>query len=142
MSFEEKNAWLYALITVVAYVTYVMAILERAQDVPWAEVSYVAPMLWSIGGAVVASVLGTILVVMTAPGDRDTKDERDLMYSRYGDAVGMWVLSGGVVGALGLTMAELPHFWIGNAIYLSFVLAALGGTVVRLLGYRLGFQPW
>ena len=38
-----------------------------------------------------------------------------------------------------LTLAEVEYFWIANAIYLVFVVAAVVGAVVKLVAYRRGF---
>jgi hypothetical protein len=37
-----------------------------------------------------------------------------------------------------LTLAEFEYFWIANAMYLAFVLAALIGAVAKLVAYRRG----
>ena len=39
----------------------------------------------------------------------------------------------------GLALAEAPHFWIANTMYLVFVLAAICGAAVKLVLYRRGF---
>ncbi len=142
MSFEEKNAWIYAIVTVASYLAYLGVLWSRAQGTQMADVAYVGPMLWTIGAAVVASVVGHVGVVVSAPAQADRTDERDVVIRRYGDVVGLWSVSVGVLVALGLTMAQLAHFWIANMIYLAFVIAALISTAVRLLAYRRGFRPW
>ena len=38
-----------------------------------------------------------------------------------------------------LTLAESDYFWIANAMYLAFVLAAVVGAAVKLVAYRRGF---
>ena len=45
MSFEEKNTWVYALVSVGAFAAYLVAILGRAQGIPVSEVPYVGAML-------------------------------------------------------------------------------------------------
>ena len=47
-----------------------------------------------------------------------------------------------MLGALGLALAEVDHFWIANAIYTTFILAALTTSAVKIVAYRRGFQPW
>ena len=42
----------------------------------------------------------------------------------------------------GMSMAELNHFWIANAIYLAFGLSSLLGSAAKIVAYRRGFQPW
>jgi hypothetical protein len=142
MSFEEKNTWVYALVTVVAFAVYLVIILRRAQGIPLAEVPYVGAMLWTIGGAIGASIVGRILVAIAWPKDADKKDERDKEIERFGEYVGQSLVVIGALAALILALAEADHFWIANAIYLAFVLSALLGSTARIFAYRRGFQPW
>jgi len=142
MSFEEKRNWVYLGVTAVVYLVYVAIILGRAQGIPISKVSYAWPILWSIGLAIVATIVGSILAAVAAPRDADKKDERDAGIHRYGEVIGYYVFSIGVLSALVLTIAEVAYFWIGNAIYLSFVLAAQISTAVKLVAYRRGFPSW
>jgi len=45
----------------------------------------------------------------------------------------------GAIGALAITMLGFDHFWIANALYLSFVASSLVSGVVKLAAYRRGF---
>lgn len=40
---------------------------------------------------------------------------------------------------LGLAMAKAEQFWIANALYMAFVLAAFVSAVVKIVAYRRGF---
>ncbi|AKF05498.1 hypothetical protein [Sandaracinus amylolyticus] len=142
MSFEEKRTWIYLVVTALSYAGYVALVLARAQGVPLADVPYAGAMLGAIGIAILASIVGTIALSIATPKEAHQKDERDRAIDRYGDVVGYFVSSVGVAGALALTMAEADHFWIANAIYLAFVLAALVSTTVKLVAHRRGFAPW
>jgi hypothetical protein len=142
MSFEERNTWVDALVTVVAFVVYLVIILRRAQAIPLAEVPYIGAMLWTIGGAILAAIVGRILVAVAWPKDADKRDERDKEIYRFGEYVGQSFVAIGALAALILAMAEADHFWIANAIYLAFVLSALLGSTARIFAYRRGFQPW
>ena len=142
MSFEEKNTWVYALVTVVAFAVYLVIILRRAQGIPLAEVPYVGAMLWTIGGAIAASIAGRILIAVAWPKDADKKDERDKEIYRFGEYVGQSFVVIGALAALILAIAEADHFWIANAIYLAFFLSALLGSTARIFAYRRGFQSW
>ncbi len=139
MSWEEKRNWVFLVVTAVTYLAYVAIILGRAQGTPITEVPYGWPILWAIGAWIVATIVGSILAAIAAPKEAGKKDERDNSIHRYGEVFGYTVFSAGILGALGLTMAEVAHFWIGNAIYLSAVLAALLSTAVKLVAYRRGF---
>lgn len=141
MSFDEKQAWIFAAVTACCYAAYVVIVGGRSQHAPLTEIRYAWPLFGSIGAAVATTVMGTILITLLAPKDADTRDERDAAIARHGDVIGYCVLCVGILGALGLTTAEVAHFWIANAIYLAFVIAALIGTAAKLLAYRRGFQP-
>jgi cell division protein FtsW (lipid II flippase) len=142
MSFEEKNTWVFALVTVGAYAAYLATILGRAQETPLAEVSYVGPMLWTIGAAIAAAIVGRILTAIVWPKEADKADQRDREINRFGEYIGQSFVVIGGVAALGLSMAEVDHFWIANAVYLAFVLSALLGSTAKLVAYRRGFQQW
>ncbi len=140
MAFEEKNTWIYAFVTASSFAIYLVVVLGRARVAPLHEVAYVAPMLWSIGGGIVATIVGRIAVGLAWPEDCDRKDERDREIHRFGEYVGQSFLCIGGVAALVLSMAEVDHFWISNAIYLGCVLSALLGSAAKIFAYRRGFQ--
>jgi hypothetical protein len=142
MSFEEKNTWLYALITVVAFGAYAATILGRAADGPLDEVPYVGAMLWTIGAAIVASIVGRIATAVIWPKDADKRDQRDKEINRFGEYIGQSFVVIGGVAAIVLAMAEVDHFWIANAVYLAFVLSALLGSTAKIVAYRRGLPSW
>lgn len=142
MSFEEKRTWMMAVVTVGAYATYLAIILGRAESTPLTEVPYVSTLLWTIGAAIAVSIVLQIVVATASPKDADKKDQRDREIGRFGEYIGQSFLVIGGVAALGMSMAELNHFWIANAIYLAFVLSSVLGCVAKLVAYRRGFQPW
>jgi hypothetical protein len=142
MSSEEKNTWLHAVITGVAYIIYLVVILQRAGNAPLADVPYIAPMLWTIGAAIVANILGHIAIAIAWPRDADKKDQRDKEIHRFGEYIGHSFVIVGAVGALVLAMFEADYFWIANVIYLGFALSAILSSIAKLVAYRRGFQPW
>lgn len=143
VAFEEKRAWIMGVVAVASYAVYVALVLGRAGDgVPLAEVPYVAPLLWTVGGSVAASILLHIAVAIASPGEASVKDQRDREIGRLGEYTGQSFLVIGAVTALILSMASAGRFWISNAIYLGFVLSAVLGSLVKLAAYRRGFQSW
>ncbi|MCA0145527.1 hypothetical protein [Blastococcus sp. LR1] len=142
MAFQEKRAWLMALVSIGAYAAYVIVVLGGTGAGDVAGAPYVAALLWSIGAAIVANIVLQIPLAMTARQDAGTKDQRDREIHRFGEYVGQSFLVIGGVGALVLSMVEADHFWIANAIYLAFVLSAVLGSVAKIAAYRWGFQPW
>jgi hypothetical protein len=142
MSFEEKNTWVYALVSVAAFAAYLVTILGRAQGIPVSDVPYIGAMLWSIGAAIAASIVGRVVIAVAWPRDADRTDQGDKEIYRFGEYVGQWLVVIGAAVALLLAMAEVDHFWIANELYLAFVLAALLSSAAKLVAYRRGFQLW
>jgi len=150
MPFEEKVTWVSLVVAVVVPAAYFAIMLGRLGDVSAADISYQWPLLIAIGASVVLTIVGSILAGIgsgisaelhgrSAAGDIDRKDERDKQISRHGDLIGFSVSSAGMVGVLALTMLEYEYFWIASALYLSFVVGTLVGSVVKIAAYRRGF---
>ena len=142
MAFEEKSAWIVAVASVGAYAVYFIIILGRAENTALAEMSYVSTLLWIIGASIGAIIAAHILVAIASPKDADKKDQRDKEINRFGEYIGHFAFGAGGVAALGMSMAEMNHFWIANVIYLGFALSSLVGSATKIVAYRRGFQRW
>ncbi len=139
MAFEEKRAWIMLVVSICAYAVYAVTVLSRSSDAPLAEVPYAATMLWSIGAAIVVTIVLNIVVSFFS---ESSKDQRDREISRIGEYFGRSFVVIGGVAALVLALAEVPYFWIANAVYLAFVLSAVLSSVAKIVAYREGFQTW
>jgi putative effector of murein hydrolase LrgA (UPF0299 family) len=150
MSFEEKLTWVNLFVTLGVVAAYFVVVLTPLGEVPAAEIAYQRPMLIAVGASIVLTIIGAILTaIATAVSselsgqgtaeDIDRKDERDVDINRRGDLLGYYVASAGVLGVMALTMLESDYFWIANALYLSFVAAALVSGVVKLVLYHRGY---
>ncbi|HEU0180999.1 MAG TPA: hypothetical protein VFR16_02330 [Agromyces mariniharenae] len=143
MSYEEKGTWLYLVVAVVGYTVYLSLVLPQlAAGVPVEDVDYVPIMLWTIGGAIVVTIVLRILVEIVFPSESTKGDVRDKEIDRLGTRVGSSFVVIGALGALVLAMLEADWFWIANVIYLCFVLSALLESVTRLVAYRRGVPTW
>jgi hypothetical protein len=142
MSFEEKSAWILGVAAVASYSVYLAIILGLAEAMPLAEVPYVAPLLWTVGASIAASIALHAVIGIFSPREAGKKDQRDREIYRFGEYIGQSFVVIGGVAALLMAMAEWGHFWIANVIYLGFVLSAVLGSVAKIVAYRWGFQPW
>jgi hypothetical protein len=142
MSFEEKSAWIMGVVAVGSYAVYLAIVLGLAGSTPLTEVSYVAPLLWTVGSSIAVSIALHAVVGISSPRDAGKKDQRDREIYRFGEYIGQSFVVIGGVAALLMAMAELEHLWIANVIYLTFVLSAILGSVAKIVAYRRGFQPW
>lgn len=141
MSYDEKNTWVYGVVALLGYAIYLTVVLGRMQGTPVAEVAYIAPMLWTIGGCILVSILASIVIAIRWPREANLRDERDREIDRAGTNVGQSFLAIGLIAALVLAMFEVDHFWIANAAYLGFALSAVLGSATKLGAYR-GSLPW
>jgi hypothetical protein len=147
MSYEERGQWVYLAVIVATFTAYVVIVVGRAGGTPLTAVDYVPIMLWTIGIAIAATIIGRIGVeVIGRIGDEVSKertgltaDVRDREIDRFGEYIGGIVIGVGMVVPLILAMTEAQHFWIANAIYFVFVLGALVSASVKLVAYRRGF---
>ena len=144
MTHEERQAWIFGLVSVGGYLSYLTIVLSRAHGAPLSRASYVPAMLWTIGAAIVASILiniaaGIVGGILTG-GRAPQRDQRDREIGRFGDHVGTSFVTIGGVAALLLAMAEVPYFWIANAVFLAFTLSALLSSIAKIAVYRWGFS--
>ena len=142
MATEEKRAWIMAVVTIIAYGTYLALVLSAAAGAPLVEAPYVSAMLWTIGGAIVAAILLNILAAILSPRDAGKKDQRDKEINRLGEHIGQSFVILGAVLALFFAITGLAAFWIANVIYLAFVLSSILGSIAKIVAYRRGFQSW
>ena len=139
MSYEEKGQWVYLAATAIGYAVYAVLVLGAARTTPLPEVDYVPILLWTIGGAIVVSIIGRIGVEVIRPSDAYREDVRDRDIGRFGEYAAGIVLGIGMVGPFILALVRADHFWIANAMYLVFSIQAIVGAVVKLIAYRRGF---
>lgn len=141
MAYEEKRAWIMLVVSVCAYAAYLIIVVGRAGPTPLADVSYVSPLLWSVGVAIAVQIVLSIIAGIGSPKDR-RRDQRDREISRLSEYIGQSFVVIGGVAALLMALAELDYFWIANVIYLTFVLSATLGSTAKISAYRRGFQSW
>ncbi|WP_173924563.1 hypothetical protein [Agromyces sp. Marseille-P2726] len=143
MGYEEKGTWLYLVVAVVGFGVYLALLLPRLATSAVDEVDYVPLMLWTIGGAIVVTIIARILLEIVFPSEQTKPDQRDKEIERTGERVGNSFVVIGALAALIMSWFELDWFWIANTIYLCFVLSAILSSITRLVAYRAGgFQSW
>jgi hypothetical protein len=139
MSFEEKGAWLYALIATVVPTIYFVLIGGQLSGTDLADIDYQPLLLAAIGASIVLTIAGMIGIGIASPNEAGKADQRDKEINRLGEYVGGTVLAAGMIVPFGMAMTEVSHFWIANAMFLVFVVASLIGTITKIALYRRGF---
>lgn len=144
MTTGERAAWVALALTPVTVAGYLLVVAPQLGTTPVSEIPWQAPMLWSIGVNIVATIAVTILVTIVAGigaglrrEELDTRsDVRDRDIERHGGRVALTVAAAGLLAALVLAMLELEPFWIGNAAFLIGAAGATAGAVAQLRAYR------
>lgn len=142
MAFEEKGAWIGLVVSITAYVVYVIVVLGRAAGAPLDETPYVDVLLWTIGAAIVAMIAVTIVVGMATGREGLATDQRDKQISARAEFTSRGFLIAGALAALVFAMLEWDHFWIANVIYLGFFLSAMLEGITKIALYRGGMPAW
>ncbi|MGV8884205.1 MAG: hypothetical protein ACOH1T_01275 [Microbacteriaceae bacterium] len=139
MTYEQRGVWVYLVSGIISYGAYLVIVLGQAATAPLAETHYVVPLLSAIGVSIALAVVGRIALEIAKPSDSHRKDDRDRAIDRIGDYRAQWFIIAGALAALVLALLDADTFWIANAVYLSFVLWAVVGSVIKLLAYGRGF---
>lgn len=138
MTLTERYQWAYgaaALLTTVAYVVWLAVELTHAAA---ADIDYVRPLLITLLASFLIHSFGRGAAKGTTATEDAVADERDREITQRGDALTFYVFSGLAAIPLVLGMLGAHPFWITNALYLAFALAAVFGVVVKtvLYGHR------
>ncbi|MBQ1048341.1 hypothetical protein KBX50_07670 [Micromonospora sp. C51] len=142
MTHQEKRAWIMLVVSVVGYAIYVAVVLSRAGDGRLTATPYAGVLLWTVGGAIAASMLLEIGIGVVNPRASRVSDVRDREIGRLGDHVGQAFVVIGAVSAMLMALAQWHWFWIANVIYLCFVLSAVVGSLAKVIVYRRGVPQW
>lgn len=149
MTAEERSVWVYLAVVVITSTAYFAVVIPRAISQPIEDVSWITPMLWTLGVSIVGTIVGSIVgaiggAVSLAARGIDPKgqlegDLRDKDIKRYGDRRAAAVSGGAMFGVLVLAMIGADLFWIGNLVFLAGTVGGIVETTVKIRAYRRGF---
>ncbi|MEG3637021.1 hypothetical protein [Micromonospora palythoicola] len=142
MTHQEKRAWIMLVVSVIGYAVYVAVVLSRVDDGRLTATPYAGVLLWTVGGAIAASMLLEIGLGVVNPRASRVSDVRDREIGRLGDHVGQAFVVIGAVAAMLMAVAQWHWFWIANVVYLCFVLSAVVGSLAKVIVYRRGVPQW
>jgi uncharacterized membrane protein len=137
MTFEQKTQWAYGFAALVTTVVYFVWLAVQLQDTAPEDVNYVPTLLWTLLASFIIHSLGRGMAYGSRPKDR-ISDERDREVNRRGDALTFYVFSVLAAIPLLLGMFEVDPFWITNALYAAFAIAAVFGVIVKSIIYGRG----
>ncbi len=142
MAYEERNAWVGLVVSVITMAAYVVVVLQQAAGGPIEDVEWWPLMAWTIGGGIIGvivlSILWGIFAGAADAGGIGTSDQRDRDIARMGSRVGQSFLVIAGVGVLVLCAFEADWFWIANTMFFGFALSAFVGGIASVIAYRRG----
>lgn len=142
MGYVERNTWSQLIASAAGTAVYLALVLPQLWSTPIGEIAWQWPMVWTIAGAIVVSIVISILwgigAGMRDPDEEHRADQRDREIEHLGDRVGQAFLVIGGLAALILAMVQAEWFWIGNAVFFGFFLSAFIGGIARIVVYRRG----
>src|SRR5664279_2757979 len=148
MTAEQRSVWVYLAVVVITSTAYFAVVIPRAVSQPIEDVSWITPMLWTIGFSIVGTIIGSIVgsiggAIGLAIRGIDPKgqlegDLRDKDIKRLGDRRGALISGSAMFGVLVLAMVGADVFWIGNFAFLAGTIGALIEGITRILAYRRG----
>ncbi|MFE7845828.1 hypothetical protein ACFUTX_11630 [Microbacterium sp. NPDC057407] len=142
MAYEERNAWVGLVISVIAMTVYTVIVLQQASSGPVDEIDWVPLMLWIIGAGIVVSILVSIAWGLIAarrdPDGIGKSDQRDRDISHLNNRVGQAFLVLAGLAVIVLCALEADWFWIANTMFYGFALSSIVGGVASVIAYRRG----
>jgi vacuolar-type H+-ATPase subunit I/STV1 len=138
VSFQEKSAIAMIGALTVVYGAYFTIVGRWLTVAPADEIVYQPLLIVVIVPLVVLAVVSHLVIALANPKEAGAEDERDRLIALRGERVGGYVLALGVFGGLVLAMAELPPFYIADALLLAWVLAELVDGATKIVLYRRG----
>lgn len=142
MVYEERNAWVGLVVSVITLTVYVILVLQQAGGGPLTSVDWLPLMLWTIGVSIVVTIAISLLWGMLAgikdPDGVGRSDVRDRDISRMGSRVEQAFLVIAGLGVIALCGVGADVFWIANTMFAGFAVAAVVGGIARVIAYRRG----
>ncbi len=148
MTAEERGVWVYLAVVIITSTVYFAVVVPRALSRPIEDVSWITPMLWTLGASIIVTIVGSIVGAIGGaiglairgidPKGQLEGDMRDKDIKRLGERRGAVIASGAMFGVLVLAMIGADLFWIGNLVFLAGTIGALVETITKIIAYRRG----
>ncbi|BDZ60516.1 hypothetical protein Lsed01_02240 [Demequina sediminis] len=137
MSFELRGQVAYGFAALVTTAVYVAWLAIQLDSTPAADVDYTSALFRAIVASIVIHAIGRSIVRGRGPRAELT-DQRDKEIGRRADALAFYAFSIFALGPMVLAIREADAFWIANALFLAYALAAVFGVGARVVLDRRG----
>lgn len=137
MTFGLKTQRAYGFAALVTTAVYLGWLGVQLTHTPAAHINYVPALLWTLGASFLIHTFGRGMAYGKRPADR-LVDERDKVVAQRGDALSFYVFSALAAVPLVLGLLQVHPFWITNALFTAFSIAAVFGVIVKSALYSSG----
>lgn len=138
MSFQEKSNLAMTAIFALVYGWYFSTVIPPALETGGSVEAVKGLLFGAVVFLVVGGIVGHILIVMLAPNEPDTADERDKVIEMRADARTSYLLGFAAITAVGMALLEVSAFWIAHVLLAGLVLGEIAKGVMRAIDYRRG----
>jgi small-conductance mechanosensitive channel len=140
VSFQHKSTVATLVALIGSYGVYFAIVGSQVAGSSAERVAY-KPLLVAVTVLLaIVMALGHGALAIMSPTESGESDERDREIARRGSQVGGFVLAAGVFGVIVLALFEARHFYIANALLLTWVAAEVTSGAVSLTLYRRGVR--
>ncbi len=143
MGYSERNSWAGLVMGLASIVTYLLLVVPQLFDRPVSDVFWALPMLATILGGIVATVVVSAIWGSIErsrhPDDRSREDVRDKAIAKLGGGATQGFLALGIVAGIVGCAYTIEPFWIAQILYAGAALAAIADGITRVTAYRRGF---
>lgn len=139
MTKEQLSAVVQVFTTPISLIVFAILISDNFGK-PISEYEFGWPILWASLAGIVGAVFFSTLIAGIKKMDfkNQIKDERDKRINSLGEfyTMGFYVFGG--LAAMIFAVFEFDYFWIALVLFLSFAMASLVASMVKLFMYRFG----
>lgn len=135
MTFHERSAATIIGLLLLTFGTYFVVVIggvDRRTD----DFVYKPLLILAVVAFVVLMTFSHIFLALLSPAEANTLDERDRSISQRAEQAGAFILGVTVLMVISLTMFEVAHVYIANALLLGLVAAQLASETAKLWLYR------
>lgn len=139
MAITEGYQWAYAFAVAVTSGAYFAWLGIQLGSAPADDIEFVKPLLWTLLASFIVHSLGRGIAANAALSESRV-DDRDRQVSRSGDAFSFFIFSALAAVPLVLGLAGASAFWLTNALFLAFSVAAIVNVAIKAVLYRKGVR--
>jgi len=137
-SFEEKSVWIQLISHIVGLGFYFVVAGSMLFGGVSVLAAYMPPFAIAVAFIVAVNVAGhiTLAVASRTEGPNERPNERDRLIGWRAESRSSWILSAGVIAAIGCMIVSIGEVWVAHLLLLSLFIAEVAKDIVQIVYYR------